>query len=107
MAETFKNAGLEVTTVAQTVYTCPASATSVIHAMYLSNVDGTQSAKVTIKIYDSSEATEFHVGLDMEVPIGSSLILDKPINLESNDELRILADTTGDIEALASILEIT
>lgn len=107
MAESFKNAGLVVTTSQQALYTCPASTTSVVHALYISNVDGGTSAKVSVTVYDNSGAIEFHVGLNLPVPVEGTLVLDKPINLEENDELRLVADANGDIEAIASVLEIT
>ena len=47
MANTFKNAGVAIGTSATTIYTAPSSTTGVIHAIYISNVDGTNDATVT------------------------------------------------------------
>ena len=47
MAQTFKSAASGSTTSIQTLFTCPASATAVVHAMYLSNVDGTNDATIS------------------------------------------------------------
>ena len=41
MANVFKNAGVAIGTSNTTLYTCPASTTTVVHAVYISNVDGT------------------------------------------------------------------
>jgi hypothetical protein len=46
------------------------------------------------------------------VPASNTLVLDKPINLENNDILRIYADpnpdsSSVDVESYASILEIS
>ena len=87
------------------VYTCPASKEAVVHALFISNVDGADSATVTIEVYNDSDAQPFRVGLDLPVPAQSTLVLDKPINLEVNDYLKITASANLDIEAVASILE--
>ena len=36
------------TTGVTTMYTCPAATSAVVHAMYLSNVDGTNDATITV-----------------------------------------------------------
>ena len=48
MANVFKNAGVAIGTSATTIYTAPANTTGVIHAIYISNVDGTNDATVDI-----------------------------------------------------------
>ena len=40
MANTFKNAGVAIGTSATPLYTAPAGTTGIIHAIYISNVDG-------------------------------------------------------------------
>ena len=101
----FLGVGKAITTTGDTVYTCPASSEAVVHALFISNIDGTNEANVTIEVYDSSVTTLFKVGLNLPVPAQSTLVLDKPINLEENDYLKITASANGDIEAVASILE--
>ena len=44
MANTFKSAATGSRTDLLTMYTCPAGTTAVVHAIYLSNVDGTNDA---------------------------------------------------------------
>ena len=46
MANTFKSAATGSRTDLTTMYTCPAATTSVVHAIYLSNIDGTNDATV-------------------------------------------------------------
>jgi hypothetical protein len=106
MANTFRNASLAATTSAVSMYTTPASTTSVVHALYLSNIDGVSGRTVDIQVYDSSVTTAFFVVKAVPVPAGSSLVLDKPINLETGDELRITASSNSAIECHAAILEI-
>ena len=50
MAQTFKSAATGSTTTLQPIYTCPASTTAVVHAMYVSNIDGTNDANISISI---------------------------------------------------------
>ena len=107
MANTFKNANLDITNSAQDVYTCPAATEAVVHAVYLSNVDGASSVDATIEVYDNSAATYYHVGKGLPVPADSTLVLDKPINLNASDKLTVTASAASDLECFISVLEIT
>jgi hypothetical protein len=107
MANAFKNAGVALGTSRTTLYTCPSSTEAVIHALYVSNIDGTNDADVTIEITIDGGSTYRHIGKTVPVPADSTLILDKPINLEAGDILALTASATGDLEAVVAILEIT
>lgn len=107
MANAFKNATIAVTTSSQDFYTTPASTEAIVHALYISNIDGTNDATIDVLIYDASKATSFHVAKTALVPADDTLILDKPINLEEGDKIQILGSADNDLEAFASILEIT
>ena len=98
MANTFKNAATGSSTTLQAMYTCPSATTAVIHAMYLSNIDGTNSATVNLSVSGSANF-EGRVYLLKTVNV--------PINLGAGDKLETQASANGDIEAFASILEIT
>jgi hypothetical protein len=105
MANTFKNAGIQVGTSRTTLYTCPASTTAVIHALYISNV-GNVSATADIEITIDGGTTYRYIGKGLEIPDDSTLILDKPINLEASDILAITASSAASVEAVSAILEI-
>jgi len=115
MASSFKNAGLDVGVLDDAtgnMYTAGGSVTAVIHAIYISNLSATNSAKVNVKVTIDGGSTFRHVGRSLEVPANNTLVLDKPINLENNDILRIYADpnpdsSSVDVETYASILEIS
>lgn len=107
MANAFKNAGAAIAASRTDVYTCPASTEAVIHAVYLSNVDGVSSVDATVEVYDSSAATYYHVGKTLPVPADSTLVLDKPINLNASDKLTVTASAASDLECFISVLEIT
>jgi len=107
MANTFKNAAAAITASRTDVYTCPSATAAVIHSVYLSNIDGASSVDATVEVYDSSGATYYHVGKTLPVPADSTLVLDKPINLEASDKLTVTASATGDLECFISVLEIS
>ena len=116
MASTFKNAGLDVGLLDDStgdIYTATGSGvTAVIHAVYISNLSSTNAAKVNVKVTIDGGSTFRHVGRSLNVSANNTLIMDKPINLENNDKLRIYADPTADsssvdVEAFVSILEIS
>ena len=105
MANTFKNAGVAIGTSATTLYTAPAGTTGIIHAIYISNVDGTNDASVDITITDTSAGQTYHIMKTVEVPADSTLVIEKPINLETGDILKVKASAASDLEAFASVLE--
>ena len=115
MASSFKNAGLDVGVLDDAtgnMYTAGGSVTAVIHAIYISNLSATNSAKVNVKVTIDGGSTFRHVGRSLEVPANNTLVLDKPINLENNDIIRVYADpnpdsSSVDVETYASILEIS
>ena len=62
--------------------------------------------------YYSRARNLHHTAKDIEIPANNTLTLDKPINLESNDILRVYASpnpdsSSTDMEAFASILEVS
>ena len=102
---TFKNAGVAIGTSATTLYTAPAGTTGIIHAIYISNVDGTNDATVDITVTDTSASATFHIMKTVLVPADSTLVIEKPINLEAQDVLQVKASAASDLEAFASVLE--
>ena len=115
MASTFKNAGLDVGVLDNAtgdMYTAGGSVTAVIHALYISNKSATNEAKVNVLVTVDGGTTFRLVGRSLSVAANNTLVLDKPINLENNDKLRVYADpspdsSSVDVEAYASILEIS
>ena len=118
MANAFTNKGVAIGDTATDIYQVPAGVnSSVVHSIYVANVDGTNAATVNIEVSTdgagTSGASFFHVAKTVQVPADSSLILDKPINLRNantasvGDKMRATASATGDLECFISILEIT
>ena len=91
-----------------TLYTCPVSTTTVVHAVYISNVDGENDATVDVLVTDNSAGSDFYIMKTVDVPcLDSSLVIEKPINLEAQDILKVKASANGDLQAFASVLEMT
>ena len=108
MANTFKSAASGSTTTIQTLYTCPSATSGVVHAIYLSNVDGTNDATVSVSISGSANFNDRRYILKtVDVPADSTVVVEKPINLGAGDKLETQSSANGDIDVFASILEIT
>ena len=115
MASSFKNAGLDVGVLDDAtgnMYTAGSGVTAVIHAVYISNKSSTNEANVDVKVTTDGGSTFYHIGKSLRIPVENTLVLDKPINLETNDILRVVAEVNADssapdVEVYASILEIS
>ena len=113
MASTFKNQGATLgVTDSGSFYTSPSGTYAVIHALYISNHETSSSISVNVKVTTDGGSTFYHVGKGLSVPANNTLVLDKPINLENNDKIRIYSDpnpdsSSVDVVAYVSILEIS
>jgi hypothetical protein len=77
-----------------------------VNALYISNVDGTNNAEITVDLYRSS--TAYHVAKTVVVPADATLdVLAKSIYLEEGDSLRLTANAASDLEAVCSYEEIS
>ena len=107
MANTFKNQGAALTTGSSNTALGHLALTSIVHSCYVSNIDGTSSVDVDIKARATSGDTYYHVAKSVPVPAGSTLVLDKPIDLEATGDVHMTASVNSDAEAVLGILEIT
>ncbi len=107
MGNTFVNAGdTNISTSGDELYTCGAGKECLVHALYLSNIDGTSSVDATVEVTFDGGTTYVPVAKTIPIPADSTLILDKPLNLEAGDKVKITASVAGDLSVFASILEI-
>lgn len=114
MANTFKNYSIAIGTSNTDIVpaaggsvngrTRPAGSTCVVHALYLSNIDATAEVSVDLIVGDGTP--DFYVLKSVPIPANSTLVLDKPINLEPTDSLKAVTAATSDVEAVAAVLEI-
>ena len=108
MAQSFKSAATGSTTTLQPLYTCPAGTTGVVHAIYISNIDGTNDVTFNLAVSGSANFQDRrYLMKTIEIPADSTVVLEKPINLGAGDKLETQASADDDIDVFASILEIT
>jgi len=89
--------------------TCGSNKVLKINSIIVSNVDGSNSADVTVKFYDSSAAVSYRLALTIAVPADSTLVVlgkDAPIYLEESDQIRAGASAASDLEMIISYEEI-
>ena len=105
---TGKTAVLAVTTSALAIVTNAPSSGKVfkINALLVSNIDGVNSADITVDIFRSSVA--YRIAVTIAVPADATLdVISKSIYLEEGDQLRLTANLAGDLEAVCSYEEIS
>ena len=77
-----------------------------INALYVSNVDGTNNAEITVDLFRSS--TAYRIANTVVVPADAVLdVISKAIYLEEGDSLRLTANAASDLEAVCSYEEIS
>jgi hypothetical protein len=109
MAEAFKNAYLDVTSTAQTIYTAPASTESVVITLRVTNVDGAADDTITADIVDSTSGNS-RIAYTLSVPADTTIELagTSKIILEAGDYIQLQGGAaSGDLEAFLSVVEIT
>lgn len=97
------------TTTTTDILTCAANKLLKINSIIVSNVDGTNSANVTVNFYDSSAAARYQIAKTVSVPAGSTLIVvgkDSPIYLEESDQIEAGASASSDLQIIISYEEI-
>jgi len=103
-----KTAVLAVTTSATAIVTNSAASgkSTRVNALWISNVDGVNSADITIDLFRSSVA--YRLANTIAVPGDTTLdFLSKPLILEEGDTLRLTASANSDLEAVCSYEEFT
>jgi len=77
-----------------------------VNALYVSNVDGTNNAEITVDLFRSS--TAYRIANTVVVPADATLdVISKSIYLEEGDSLRLTANAASDLEAVCSYEEIS
>ena len=92
-----------------TILTCASDKVLKINSIIVANVDGTNSADLTVKFYDNSATTSYRIANTVSVPADSTLVVvgkDSPIYLEESDEIRGGANNSSDLEIVISYEEL-
>jgi hypothetical protein len=109
MAEAFKNAYLDVTSSAQTIYTAPASTESVVITLRITNVDGAADDTITADVVDGTSGNA-RIANTLSVPADTTIELagTSKIILETGDYIQLTGGAaSGDLEAYLGVVEIT
>jgi hypothetical protein len=78
-----------------------------INAIYVSNVDGTNNADVTVGFFDASASATYEIANTITVPADATLdLISKHIYLEEGDKITALASANSDLEIVVSFEEI-
>lgn len=103
----FKNGKTTVTDTGTTVYTVPAGKYAVIHAIYLCNTYGLEDLFVNIEVVASGGGSSTNIAYMQPVGANQYLVVDRPINLQDGEALKITGSRNDSIDAFASVLEFT
>jgi hypothetical protein len=101
---TFKTVALPVTTVANTVYTCPAGVTTVVLLAQVSNINTSNTIDVTASHVRDGNVTRLIANTEIPTNDAASLLLGKLV-LEAGDGFSILSNANNSAELTLSILE--
>ena len=110
MANTFKSitktGGATAANTDITVYTVPASTTTIIIGLTISNLINT-SITVDVKL-ENADGDNIHIGKNLPIPSGSALnALTGKVVMETGDILKVQSDTANSADIALSIMEIT
>ena len=120
MADTFKNAGVDLTTTdPTTLYTVPTAApgttgtapifptTAVIKSIIICN-DSANTTEYTLEWTDTSATATYKITNDKTIATDTTYeVLSQPLVLEESDLIKITANAANEIHITLSLLEIT
>ena len=103
----FKNAKTSGVSASGTnVYTVPSGKYATVHAIHLTNRYNLEDLYVSIEIIDVS-TNNFYVAYLIPVTANIPTVIERPINLEDSEVLKVTASRADSIDVVASILEFT
>ena len=107
MAVRLKNAGVSLTSTSLTnVYTCPTNFTARIKEIWITNVDGSNAADITLKWTDTSASATYSILSTYSVSADNILRIENAhIILEAGDILKAQAGAANDLMVSAFIDE--
>jgi hypothetical protein len=105
MSNVYKNAIYKATTTANTtVYTCNATARAIIQNIQFANTTGTHT--VSAYVYSYTNSTTIQIGINDIAAKTSFNLASGPIILQERDALLLSSDSTTDVTAIVSIMEV-
>lgn len=111
MANTFKSEVTEdIGTSAATIYTAPASTTSIVIGLSLANIIATNITASVELVKNDSASTAVMIVKDAPVAVGGSLLViggNQKLVLQTGDFLRVTSSDNVSIDAVVSMMEQT
>ena len=105
MSNIFKSAIYKPTsTVNTTVYTCNATARAIIQNIQFANTTGSHT--VSAYVYSYTNSTTIQIGINDIAAKTSFNLASGPIILQEKDALLLSSDSTTDVTAIVSIMEV-
>ncbi len=104
---TFKRKVLaNIDTALATVYTVPASTTTVVIGLTLANISG---ASITASVQLATSGDDTYIVKDIPIPSGSSVevMAGNKIVLETTDVIKVSGSATNSVDATMAIMEIS
>lgn len=110
MATVFNNAQVQLSSTSETfLYQCTTATTaSVIMSCLVANADGTNSADITLKKYNSSDTLQSTLALTL--PVAGSNSLELVANrwvLKSGEKLKVTASASNRLHVTLSAMELS
>jgi uncharacterized protein with NRDE domain len=103
----FKNKSLKISDTDQNFNTlCTADSATVIHSIYISNNSVGANAEIVLEVVDGSTMVSVPILDRVPLRANTTLMLEKPINLESTDSVRVKSSTGCPITVFASVMEV-
>ena len=108
MANTYKNASVDLTTTSKTnVYTCPSETTAIVKSIRVTEDSGNNDT-IAVELYDNSAEATFKLTGTLAISASTSTeLLSAPLVLEESDIVKATAGTANRIHVIMSILQIT
>jgi hypothetical protein len=108
MAETFKMYNQTLTTANANVYVCPANTTAIVIMGQVANIDGVNSADVSIVATDSSNTSTKYLAKTVPVPADAAItFLTGKLVLEAGDYITANCSANNHLDVTVSVLQLT
>jgi len=105
-----KTMGAALGTSANTdILTCSANKVLKINSIIVANIDGINTADVTVGFYDDSAGARYRLAYTISIPADATLVVlgkDSPIYLEESDQIEASASAASDLEIIISYEEL-
>ena len=106
MTGIFKNAKVSgAATSVATLYAVPSGKYSTLHSIFITNRYNLEDLYVNLLINDGS--TDYYVAYLLPVPANLGAIIERPINLQSTETLKVQASRASSIDIVANLIEFT